>query len=143
MTARATIHRFRTLTWAERRLLLQAAVLLPLVGAALRPMRLRRVLSLLDALAGSASGTAVGARRTAQVVGWAARYGATRGTCLTRSLTLWCLLRRQRIAADLRIGVRREGAFEAHAWIEHDGRVLNDTPDVRERYRLFAEVVAP
>lgn len=127
-------------------MLVQAVVLLPLIGLALRTMGLRRTLSFLDRLAGSANVSAAGvasARRTERVVTWAARYGLVRGTCLTRSLALWCLLRRQHIAAALRIGVRREDAFEAHAWIEHQGRVLNDAPNVGERYRLFAEVVTP
>jgi hypothetical protein len=50
-------------------------------------------------------------------------------TCLEKSLTLWWLLRRHRIPADLRIGVRKDGGgdFEAHAWVEADGVVLGES----------------
>ena len=40
---------------------------------------------------------------------------------------LWWLLRRRGIAAELRIGARKEfERFEAHAWVEVDSAVLND-----------------
>ena len=48
--------------------------------------------------------------------------------CLDRAVALWWLLSRERIAATLRIGVRKADAtrLAAHAWVEHDGRVLLD-----------------
>jgi hypothetical protein len=50
-------------------------------------------------------------------------------TCLEKALALWWLLRRHRIPADLRIGVRKgvNGDFEAHAWVEADGVVLGES----------------
>ena len=50
-------------------------------------------------------------------------------TCLEKALALWWLLRRHRIPAGLRIGVRKDvnGVFEAHAWVEADGVVLGDS----------------
>lgn len=47
-------------------------------------------------------------------------------TCLDRAVALWWLLSRERIGAVLRIGVRKTATLSAHAWIEHDGRVLLD-----------------
>jgi hypothetical protein len=56
-------------------------------------------------------------------------------SCLVESLTLWWLLRRRRIPADLRIGVRTlTGAFESHAWVELSGVVLNDIEQVGAIY---------
>jgi hypothetical protein len=66
----------------------------------------------------------------------AARHLFFRTNCLERSLALRWLLRRRGIAADLRIGARKESeTLEAHAWIELEGVVLND-PD--EAHRHFA-----
>ena len=49
--------------------------------------------------------------------------------CLHRSLLLHRWLQRDNLPSDLRIGVRLEGdAISAHAWVEIDGRVLNDLP---------------
>jgi hypothetical protein len=73
----------------------------------------------------------------ALLVGIAARNGPYRGTCLSRSFTLLQLLQREGINADLRLGVRKEATLEAHAWVEYEGRPLNDTPDVATRYAPY------
>lgn len=59
--------------------------------------------------------------------------------CLGRSLVLWFLLRRRGIDAELVLGAVANGTSEflAHAWVEVDGKPVNDTPDVRERYGSF------
>jgi hypothetical protein len=59
--------------------------------------------------------------------------------CLQRSVVLWRVLRRRELEAELRIGVRKEaaGGRQFHAWVEHDGEVLNDVPHVRERFTTF------
>ena len=52
-------------------------------------------------------------------------YWRRRLDCLPRSLTIYLLLRRRNIPATLRIGVKRY-PFGAHAWVECEGRVLDD-----------------
>jgi hypothetical protein len=55
--------------------------------------------------------------------------------CLQRALALRAVLSRRGLSARVRIGVRRAGeTLLAHAWVDHDGRVINDAPDVGERY---------
>lgn len=67
-----------------------------------------------------------------------------RANCLQRSMTLWWMLRRRGQAADLRIGVRSEPERPAfHAWVEQSGVVLNDSPDVAERFAPFSPGVLP
>jgi transglutaminase superfamily protein len=76
--------------------------------------------------------------QTGRVVAIAARHAPYQGNCLSRSLTLWWLLLGQGIHSDLRIGVARPaGQFEAHAWIEYQGVVINDQEDVGRRYSTF------
>jgi hypothetical protein len=56
-------------------------------------------------------------------------------SCLPRALALRAMLSRRGLAASVRIGVTRQGeTVLAHAWVEHNGQVLNDARDVRERY---------
>ena len=63
----------------------------------------------------------------ARVVDMASRYTPVSNTCLHRSLALWWLLRRRGFDSSLRLGMRRhDGRFEAHAWVEHGGVILND-----------------
>jgi hypothetical protein len=52
------------------------------------------------------------------------------GPCLVRSMTLWTMLRRRGIAADLRVGFRkRAGKIEGHAWVEYAGMPINEDRD--------------
>jgi hypothetical protein len=56
-----------------------------------------------------------------------------RAKCLEQSLTLYYLLRRQRVPARYWHGVQPY-PFEAHAWIEYDGEVMNDVPEHVHQY---------
>ena len=68
-----------------------------------------------------------------------ARVGALfpgRALCLEQSLVLYYLLRKQGVAAEYCHGVQPYPLL-AHAWIELEGKVINDIP---ERTRLFAKL---
>lgn len=68
------------------------------------------------------------ARRLALAVLRAATYGAFRPLCLVRALALSRLLESQGITGSrIRVGVRHEGGFLAHAWVECGELVLGDT----------------
>jgi hypothetical protein len=81
-----------------------------------------------------------GAFRIARAVRRAAEQGVFRPKCLVRSLALHRLLERRGISGSrIRVGVRKhDGRFEAHAWVELDGRVLGDEP---EHTRAFAQLL--
>jgi uncharacterized membrane protein YcgQ (UPF0703/DUF1980 family) len=52
--------------------------------------------------------------------------------CLQRSAATACLLKQAGIAAQMVIGAQQL-PFKAHAWVEVDGRVVNDksyTPEI-------------
>jgi len=51
-------------------------------------------------------------------------------TCLTQSVAAQVLLARAGINSTLCFGARRSasGAFEAHAWVECDGKVVSREP---------------
>src|SRR5262249_47280154 len=137
--------------WPERWLFLQALALLPITAVALRLIGFRRWQSLLArrpplsaAVAEGDSQTETLTRLVAQSVSRAARFSPYTASCLQRSLVLCWLLRRQGVLSDLRIGVRRsEGRFEAHAWVEYRGTVLNDPPHVVENYTPFGCAIEP
>lgn len=61
------------------------------------------------------------------------RQGHTATDCLARSAALTAALRRAGVAADLCIGIR-DLPFAAHAWVEADGLVLNETRGNVDRY---------
>jgi hypothetical protein len=56
--------------------------------------------------------------------------------CLQRSAATACLLKRHGVPAQMMIGAQRM-PFKAHAWVEVDGRVVNDKPYVREMYAVL------
>ena len=68
----------------------------------------------------------------------AANHHLRKPTCLRRSLTLKHMLERRRIPSDLRIGIHKHGTqIRAHAWIEHEGSVINDSSDIATIYSQF------
>lgn len=56
--------------------------------------------------------------------------------CLQRSAATACLLRRCGVPAQMIIGAQQT-PFKAHAWVEVDGRVVNDKPYMREIYAVL------
>lgn len=134
--------RFMALPRHERGLLLRARIQLTLTGVVLRIGGLRRASRLVDRLNPQPTEPpqldtqSARVQRTVELVAAASRLGPE-GTCLTRSLVVCGLLRRQGIASTLRMGVRREEDVEGHAWVEVAGEPINDTPDVAARYLPF------
>jgi hypothetical protein len=53
--------------------------------------------------------------------------------CLHRSAVTSCLLKSRGISAQMVIGTQQL-PFNAHAWVEVDGRVVGDKPWVKEAY---------
>jgi hypothetical protein len=58
--------------------------------------------------------------------------------CLQRSAATACLLKWHGVAARMMIGAQQM-PFKAHAWVEVDGRVVNDKSYVREMYAVLDE----
>ena len=56
--------------------------------------------------------------------------------CLQRSAATACLLKKYGVPAQLVIGAQQM-PFKAHAWVEVDGRVVNDRPYTPEMYRVL------
>ncbi len=56
--------------------------------------------------------------------------------CLQRSAATACLLKQRGIPARMVIGAQQM-PFKAHAWVEVDGRVVNDKPYMREMYGVL------
>lgn len=144
--------KFMRLSGPEKAVFLKAAGLLPLVAVGLRLSGFASVQTKLAQLAGPSSRfgrpaeLAVDVATVAALVELAARKGPVRVNCLERSLALWFLLQRRGVAADLRVGVRVASAAERatfHAWIEHQGQVINDTSDVGYRYQPFRMSLMP
>lgn len=130
----------------ERRLLLQAVALLPLVTCCLRALGLRRSLRLLARSAAVGNRASVPDEATARrvalracaLVGMAATHGPFRGSCLVHALTAWWLLSRRGIAGELRIGIRRVAmGLEAHAWLEYRGCALGPAMDADGPFMPF------
>jgi hypothetical protein len=132
------------LSLAELLLLVQAALGLLLTRSVLAIAGYTRAVRILDrlsrvplvpALRGD-DGTR--AEATARLVYAAGARFPLRATCLPKALVLRSLLLRQRIAADLRIGVRiADGRLEGHAWVEHAGAPLSQGADVAEQFKPF------
>ena len=148
-----TWKRFRSLTRSDRRVVLEAAAVIVATHAGLRIAGYRRWASFLAALFpfGRTSeqngifgdAALADAERIARISSGAARGLFFSPTCLERSVGLWCVLRRRGIDAEIRIGGRKSAeCFEAHAWVECAGKVLNDPSDEYLGFAAFGDANA-
>lgn len=139
---RPAILRFAALSRAEQHLFLHAVCLLPVMACLPRIFGLQRVQSWVERsnsrFGKNKAETKTDGNTIARMVLSGARYGFVHGNCLSRSMTLCYLLRRHGCAACLRLGSRRTGElFEAHAWVELDGRVFDESPKLRRFFTPF------
>lgn len=72
-----------------------------------------------------------------RAVRFASRY-VPYATCLTQALAARKLLRLYGQSAELKIGVSKSnGEFEAHAWLEIDGRIVLGKQRMHSRYAVL------
>jgi len=130
--------RFCHLSSGERSIFLEAAGGIAATWFGLRLLNFRQCKSILTRLLPTKiyaandirREVALSAEQISRLTMAAAQNLPLRTNCLEESLVLWWLLQRRGIAAELRIGARMESnRFEAHAWVELDGRPLNAPED--------------
>ena len=142
--------RFRKLPPSERGRVLRAMAILPLTEAGLRVVGFRRWKQFIERFSSPSRRRNLEpaaqleiAEKITRASHSAERHGLGTPNCLERSLALWWLLRREGIEAELHIGARKtESQFEAHAWVEWRGVVLNDSPDIHKHYARFDAPIA-
>ena len=138
--------RFRALPADDRRLVMQAALLLVVAWAGLRVASYQRVLRLLERR--GRRGAGMDAETAAERTGWAVEAAAKRSpmpmTCLGRALAAHGMLRQRGLPSQLRLGVRVRGArparaLESHAWVQCGNRlVVGQLPDLDSYSMLSA-----
>jgi hypothetical protein len=127
------LRRFLALSAADKWLLVKAALLLEAIKVGMRLLPFRTLRRLSARVAGApARGLRHADRASSSVerVVWAVQT-ASRGTpgvksCLTQALVAQMLLSRRGHPALLHIGVAKgeRGRFQAHAWVESEGKVM-------------------
>jgi len=138
--------KLRQLSWNERWLLVQSILFLPAIHAALMFLgysHLRRAMETSAPL--KPKERTIDERQMlqqaqviARIIAIAALHGFYRATCLRRSLLLWWFLRREGIKSQICFGVRMlNGTLEAHAWVEYEEVVVNDSTNVRENFQVL------
>ena len=141
--AMRTWRSYRRMDRGDRRLALETAAALLATRMGLRLAGLARWRALMvrqtPIKPGVQASTAVEVGRQAAAIQEAvSRHLLWQPSCLEKSLVLWWQLGRRGIAADLRIGARKEdGRFEAHAWVEMNNVVLNDSGETHTHYERF------
>lgn len=130
---------------ADRAVARRAAIGLLYVPLMLRLVRIDRLQGLLRRRFPANPGDPSRLSRVAGIVSRVVAAHPYRANCLERSLVYWWLLGREGIGSDLRFGVRpsASGTPDFHAWIEVEGAVINDRPDIAEEFLPFEPVGGP
>lgn len=143
------LEKLKGLAPEERSALMLLLLVLPTIGVLVHLLGFQRSRDLLERMTPlpadrkqtNAPVAVDAAHRVARLVSIAARHGPYRATCLRRTLALWWLLRRRGVSTDLRIGVKKDaGDLQAHAWVEHQGEILDDHPRFATGYVAFPPV---
>jgi len=98
-----------------------------------RPAGFARVCAWLQRRRTSSRSSGVSAEEIVWSVDEACVWYVKRAACLQRSVVATWLLRLHGIPAQLVIGCRPL-PFESHAWVEVDGRVVNDLPQYQRAF---------
>ncbi len=140
----SSLGKFWQLSHRERKLLLRSLLLLPAIHVALSIMGYSRLYTILERMVPVEREYASfpeleimqEAHRMTQIVEIAARRGIYQATCLRKSLLVWWFLRAEGIPSHICFGVKLTGPnLEAHAWVEYQGKVLNDPQNIHTGYR--------
>jgi hypothetical protein len=139
------VRRWNALNSTERRAVLAIVKRMVLVSWRLRTDGYRRLVSDLESSAQTdQSSQTLQPHRLSTLVDRVADALPGRQNCLIRSLTLAWLLRDGGLQPLLRLGVRRDdGVLLFHAWIELDGQVVNDLPEIGDRFTAFGDQGPP
>ena len=137
--------RFRRLSGFERGVVLEALIALPVAWLAVRLLGFRVCRGAFEERARAARNSSFLETDTLNIAKRIARLEAVtaanlffRTSCLEQSLVLCRLLRRRGINAGLRIGARKEAdRFEAHAWVEMAGNVVDGGGTEHLHFRPF------
>ena len=146
----SNLNKIKLLSMQDRRLLFQSILLLPLIHLALLLLGYARLRAVMERLAPLRSpeetlseiASIKRAREIARMVSIAAVHGLYKATCLRKSLLVWWFLRREGLPGQLCFGVRMfHSKLEAHAWVEYNGIVINDSANIHEQYQALQDVL--
>jgi hypothetical protein len=141
----SAFHRFFRLSSLERRMFVRGVLLLPIAACALRFVQMKTVMSWMERFSkerlpfkGNKDEIRDLTETAQRMLEAASRYGVARGNCLSKSIVLCHLLRRTGLPAKLRVGGRKEGPqFAAHAWVEFNGLVIDDSEELHKDFVPF------
>ena len=79
------------------------------------------------------------AKLISRAVAIAGNHGIYHANCLKQSLLLWWLLARHGIPTELKLGTQKlpQETFSANAWVEYNGKALDDFSDLHHQYLVF------
>jgi hypothetical protein len=131
---------------ADLRLLVEALAVVTIARVGLLVLPLATVRRIVRIIMRAEIRLSVANQRPLARVVWAVAAASKRApfgtTCLASALAGQALLDRHGYNANLRIGVKRDetGAFAAHAWLEHEGKVIaGGSTDTIESYTTMPE----
>jgi hypothetical protein len=139
-----TIVKYLQLPVEQKVLLLKSVVAVCAARIGLKSIRFQTLLKILGIIQhyskqrGSSDSAALKVESIAWSIAAASRF-IPHASCLTQALAAHAMLLREGIPSGLNFGVAKTeaGAFEAHAWLESQGRIVTGNSHDLERYALL------
>jgi len=145
MSLGPALRKLRTLSWAERRLALEALAWLAVMRLAVRTVKFRRLVRWLRLEQGETPAQPAPNPGAAERVGWAVRGAAARtpweSACLVQALAAARMLQERGLPATLYLGAARKPdrreELHAHAWLRC-GKVVLTGENESRRFAVVA-----
>lgn len=138
---------FRSMPWADRKLFVRFAFIVPLIQISLKIAGFNQIVNFLHRFTKNTvaiPNQANEVERHRRLLFLFYEKFPFAGKCLARSIALWFLLKRMGIETDLRFGMKKEnGKLLAHSWVEYKGKPLTLDPEVQLHYKTFSEPIIP
>ncbi len=145
MSLGPALRKARALSWAERRLALEALAWLAVMRLAIRTVKFRRLVGWMRLAQGETPAQPAPDPAAAERVGWAVRGAAARtpweSACLVQALAAARMLQGRGLPATLYLGAARKpdrrDELHAHAWLRCGDQVLTGENESR-RFAVVA-----
>jgi hypothetical protein len=141
---KSKLQTFQNLTTIEKKLLIQALFLFPIVTISLTLSNFQTTYAILKKITNPHPKTTIDEEKPIRTVVKSVKIAAkyhNYAVCLPKSLVLWYLLKNQGVNPQLQIGTRfHAGKLEFHAWVEYQDRVLGDYNFIKNRFVAFKQL---
>ena len=140
-TARRKFSKFQSFSLKEKTIFTFVLISYPFFQMFLRLISYKKTIKIVQSLKRQKNTNTINNNssldRNFKVVSTALNNSIFSTTCLEKSVFFHLILNLYAVDSKLQIGIKKNGDFSAHAWVEYNGKPLNDETDELCKHTTF------